>query len=185
MPPQLTCRSFSYLEMAREPKHTANLDEPLRRVILIPTNSIPIIHRELVVEVMVSLSDGDKGGDHMVAGCMLVVERRLAKPVRERVHAERRVVDECQTKSACVNVAAEPVAPQKPGNDRWYNKAHRDNEDVVPLVLPPNNSVPTEVGNICDARLDAWFNKHPADVRPPETIGRAVRVERGVGVTVV
>lgn len=185
MPPQLTCRSFSYLEMARESKHTANLDEPLRRVILIPTNSIPIIHRELVVEVMVSLSDGDKGGDHMVAGCMLVVERRLSKPVRERVHAERRVVDECQTKSACVNVAAEPVAPQKPGNDRRYNKAHRDNEDVVPLVLPPNNSVPTEVGNICDARLDAWFNKHPTDVRPPKAIGRAVRVERGVGVTVV
>lgn len=134
---------------------------------------------------MVSLSDGDKGGDHMVAGCMLVVERRLSKPVRERVHAECRVVDECQTKSACVNVAAEPVAPQKPGNDRWYNKAHRDNEDVVPLVLPPNNSVPAEVGNICDARLDAWFNKHPTDVRPPKAIGRAVRVERGVGVTVM
>lgn len=58
-------------------------DEPLGRVILVPFDSVPIVHGELVVEVMIALANGNKSGDDVIAGCMLVVEWCLAKPMGE------------------------------------------------------------------------------------------------------
>lgn len=81
--------------MARESKYAAHPDKPLRRVVLIPTYRIPVVHRELVMEVVVSLTNGNKGGKHVVTRSVLVIERRLSEPVRKRVDAESRVMDEC------------------------------------------------------------------------------------------
>lgn len=77
------------LELAREPELEADPDEPLRRVVLVPLDRIAVIHRELVVEVVVALADGHERGDEVVLRRVLVVERRLAEPVRERVDTER------------------------------------------------------------------------------------------------
>jgi hypothetical protein len=41
----------------------AGPNKPLCRVVLIPLDGIPIIHWELVVEVMVSFANSDKRGD--------------------------------------------------------------------------------------------------------------------------
>ena len=40
---------------------------------------------------MVTLSDGDEGGDHVIAGCVLVVERSLTEPVSEGIDTEGRL----------------------------------------------------------------------------------------------
>ena len=77
--------------MARQPDLLAHIYEPLGRVVLVPPDRVTVVHRELVVEVVVALADGSKRGDEVVARRVLVVERSLAEPVRERVHAERRL----------------------------------------------------------------------------------------------
>ena len=66
-------------------------NEPLCRVILIPFDGIPVIHWELMVEVVVTFTDSDESSDHVVARSVLVIERSLAEPVSERVDAESRL----------------------------------------------------------------------------------------------
>jgi len=66
-------------------------DEPFGRVVLVPLDGVSIVHWELVVEIVVTLSDGNEGGDHVIAGRMLVVERSLAEPVSEGIDTEGRL----------------------------------------------------------------------------------------------
>ena len=58
---------------------------------MVPLDSVSVVHWELVVEIVVTLSDGDEGGDHVIAGCMLVVKRSLTEPVSQRVDTEGRL----------------------------------------------------------------------------------------------
>lgn len=63
-------------------------DEPLGGIVLVPLDGISVVHGELVVEVMVALSNSCQRGDDMVARSMLVVKGRVSEPVSERVDAE-------------------------------------------------------------------------------------------------
>ena len=76
------------LEVRREAELAAHPDEPLRRVVLVPLDRVAVVHRELVVEVVVTLADGDEGSDHVVTRGVLVVEWCLTKVVSEGVNAE-------------------------------------------------------------------------------------------------
>ena len=60
-------------------------DEPFGRVVLVPFDSVSVVHGELVMEIVIALSDGDEGGDHVIAGCVLVVEGSLTEPVSEGI----------------------------------------------------------------------------------------------------
>ena len=75
--------------MTGESEQGADVDEPFGRVILIPFDGVSVIHGELVVEVVVTLADGDKSSDEMVSWSVLVVERSLTEPVRKGVDTER------------------------------------------------------------------------------------------------
>jgi hypothetical protein len=66
----------------------AHPNEPLGRIILVPPDGITVVHGELVVEVVVSLADGDECGDKVITGSVFIIKRRLAKPVSQRVDAE-------------------------------------------------------------------------------------------------
>ena len=66
-------------------------DKPFGRIILVPFNGVPVIHRELVVKIMITLSNGDEGSDHMIAGSVLVIKRSLTKPMSERVDTKGRL----------------------------------------------------------------------------------------------
>ena len=79
------------LQLVSQTKLLHGPDEPLGRVVLVPFDSVSVVHRELVVEIVITLSDGDKGGDHVIAGCVLVIERSLAEPVGEGIDTERRL----------------------------------------------------------------------------------------------
>jgi hypothetical protein len=68
-----------------------HIDEPLRRIVLIPLDGIAVIHRELVVKVMVTFTDGYEGSGKVVPWCMLVIKGSLSKPVSERIDAESRL----------------------------------------------------------------------------------------------
>ena len=76
------------LEVAGETEFRADPDEPLRRVVLVPLDGVTVVHGELVVEVVVALANRAERSYDVVAGSVLIVERSLTEPVRERVHAE-------------------------------------------------------------------------------------------------
>lgn len=79
------------LQVGRESDLVADPDEPLGRIVLVPLDSVSVVHGELVVEVVVSFAVCDERGDHMVTRSVLVVERRLPEPVCKGVHTERRL----------------------------------------------------------------------------------------------
>jgi len=74
--------------MARKSKLLAHPDEPLGRIVLIPLDSVAVVHWELVVEVVVTFANGDECSRKVVPGGMLIVEGSSSEPVGERVNAE-------------------------------------------------------------------------------------------------
>jgi hypothetical protein len=77
-----------YLEMTCKPYFLTSVDKPLCGIVLIPFDSITVVHRELVVEIVVTFTDSDECSGKVVARGMLVVEWRFAKPVCKRVDAK-------------------------------------------------------------------------------------------------
>jgi hypothetical protein len=75
--------------MCGESKLLARPKEPLGRIVLIPLVTIAIIHRELVVEVVISLSHCDERRDHAIFRSEFVVIWLVTKPVTQGVDAER------------------------------------------------------------------------------------------------
>ena len=81
---QLTLAHFvigESLEMRSETEPRHDSDEPFSRVVLVPLDGIAIVHGELVVEVVVTLADGNKSGEDVITRSMLVIERSLSEPV--------------------------------------------------------------------------------------------------------
>ena len=91
---ELTLPDFiagEHLQVGCETKLVADPDEPLGWVILVPSDRVTVVTRELMMEIVVSLADCDKCSEEVVPWSVLVIEGRLAKPVRQRVDAERRL----------------------------------------------------------------------------------------------
>ena len=74
--------------MTRKPKPVTNRNEPLGWVPLVPFRSVPVVHRKLMMEVVVSLSECHKRCDEMVSRRVLIIEGALAQPMSQRVHRE-------------------------------------------------------------------------------------------------
>lgn len=77
--------------MAGKSDRLGNPNEPFGRIVLIPLDGVTIIHRELMVEVVVTFANSGKSSDNVVAGSVLVIERTIPEPVRKRVHTESRL----------------------------------------------------------------------------------------------
>ena len=69
--------------MACQSNGLTDPDEPFGRVVLVPLDGVPVIHRELVMEVVVTLANGNQSSDDVVTGSVLVIERRFSKPMCE------------------------------------------------------------------------------------------------------
>src|SRR5437763_11218616 len=76
------------LEVVGETELFPGPDAPFGGVVLMPLDGVPVITGELVVEVVVSLPEGDEGGDDVVPGRVAVVEGLVPEPVGEGVDAE-------------------------------------------------------------------------------------------------
>jgi len=161
-------------------------DAPLGRVVLEPLDGIAVVAGELVVEVVVALSEGDERRDDVVAGRVAVVEGLVTEPVSERVDAEGGLLDEEDTQDAGIDEAAEPVAPSEAGNDSGEDDTHEDDDPEVVLVLPDDDGIAVQVRDVgASDLLGVLLHHHPADVRVHKTLADRVRVLLGVGVSVV
>ena len=74
--------------MGCETEHRHGGNEPLGRVVLEPLDGVSEIHGELVVEVVVTFTNGAESSEEVVAGSVLVIERLVSEPMSERVDTE-------------------------------------------------------------------------------------------------
>jgi hypothetical protein len=174
------------LQLVGETKLLPEPDAPLGRVVLPPLNSVAVIRRELVVEVVVTLTKGDKSGDNVVTGRVAVIERLVAEPVGKRVDAEGGLLDEANTEDTSVDETTPPVTPAETSNDSRESKSHEKNTLDVVLVLPDDNGILVEIGNVGSALLlGVLLENHPSHVGVHETLADGVGVLLGIGVSVV
>jgi len=173
------------LEVGSEAESRSSPDEPLGGVVLVPLDGVSEVHGELVVEVVVTLSDGAKSGEEVVARRVLVVEWLVFEPVGQRVDAKGRVVDKDKSGSSGEEESTFPVTPAETSDKGGDNEAKGEEEGEVVSVLPSNDLVSRQVGDVGDSDLASWLDDHPSDVSPPEALVGRVWVELGVGVSVV
>ena len=84
----------------------------------------------------------------------------------ERVDAEGCLLYEEDAKDASVNKATEPVAPAKTSDKRGKYQTHDQNNFNVVAMLPANNSILVQVGDISPSNtLGILFHDHPTEVR--------------------
>ena len=78
--------------MASESQLLADPNEPLGRVVLVPSDGISVVHRKLMVEIMIAFTKSYQRSSKMISWCMLVIERSFAQPMSKRVDTERRLL---------------------------------------------------------------------------------------------
>lgn len=141
------------------------VDEHLGRVVLPPLDGVAVITWELVVEVVVSLAEGDESSDDVVTRAVAVVERLITEPMCQAVDAEGGLLDEKDAEDTGVDVSTDPVAPTQAANESRKDQAHEDDGLEVVLVLPDDNRVLVQVGDVGAANsLRVLLHDHPADV---------------------
>ena len=72
-------------QVIRESEHPAEPDEPLRRIILVPKYSVPVVNGELVVEVVISFAHSEDCSYQVVSWSVDVIVGRRTKPVSHGV----------------------------------------------------------------------------------------------------
>lgn len=151
-----------------------------------PLDGVAVVGGELVVEVVVSFSEGDESGDNVITGGVAVVEWLVAEPVGKGVNAEGSLLDEEDTQDASVDESSPPVSPAETCDEAGEDHAHEDDGLDVVAVLPDDNSVVVQVGDVSAANsLGVLLHQHPADMRVHEALSDGVGVLVSVGVTVV
>jgi hypothetical protein len=174
------------LEVGGEAELAPQPDGPLGGVVLVPFDSVAVVGGKLVVEVVVTLTESDKSGDDVITGRVAVVEGLVTKPVGKRVDAEGGLLDEEDAEDTGVDEATHPVTPHETSDGRGENQAHGDNGLDVVLVLPDDDGVLVEVGDVSAAdTLGVLLHDHPAEMAVEETLADRVGVLVGVGVAVV
>lgn len=146
--------------MARKSKPVANRDEPFGWVPLVPFRSVPVVHRELMMKVVVPLPERHKRRDEVVSWRVLIIECAFAQPMGQRVYREGRLrnfISENSTndsvgriphmvncdhpKETGVEVSPAPVAPKVSRNRRGDDDPPKQrNRKIVP-ILPLHNRV--------------------------------------------
>jgi hypothetical protein len=174
------------LEVGGETELAPQPDGPLGRVILVPLDSVTVVGGELVVEVVVALTESDERSDDVVPGAVAVVKGLVAEPVGKRVDAEGGLLDEEDAEDTSVDESALPVTPEKTGDSRGEDETHEDDNLDVVLVLPDNDRVLVQVGDVGAAdALGVLLHDHPAEMAVEKSLANAVGVLAGVGVAVV
>jgi len=106
------------LQVGGKAKLGPHPDGPLGRVILVPLNSVAVVGRKLVVEVVVTLAKSHESSDHVITGRVAVVEGLVAEPMGKRVDAEGGLLHEEDAEDTSVDEPALPVIPEQTGDSR-------------------------------------------------------------------
>lgn len=151
-----------------------------------PFNGIAIITGELVVEIVVSFAESDKSSDDVISRRVAVIKWLVAEPMGQGVHAEGSLLDEEYTEDTSVDKSTDPVTPSETSNKRWEDQPHEDNNPEIMLVLPNNNRILVQVGDVCSTdSFRVLLQNHPSQMRVHKTLADTIRVFIGIGITMV
>ena len=104
----------------------------------------------------------------------------------QRVDAEGGLLHEEDAQDAGVDEATEPVVPADTSNDAGEDQAHEEDDFEVVLVLPDDDRVVIEIGDVGAANsLGVLLHQHPAEVGVEQALADAVRVLVGVGIAMM
>lgn len=99
------------LQVRGQAQERAEGNQPLGRVVLVKLDRVPIVLRELVVEVVVALTQGHQGRQDVVAGCVAVVKGHVTQPVGQRVDTEGGMMHHKLTDDAAIDESTPVIAP--------------------------------------------------------------------------
>lgn len=174
------------LQVGGEAKLLPEPDGPLGRVVLPPADGVTVVGGELVVEVVVSLTKSDERRDDVVPGAVAVVEGLVTEPVGQTVDTECCLLDEEDAEDTSIDITTPPVTPTETGNQGREHYAHEDDGLDEVEVLPDDDGILVEVGDIGSAdSLGVLLHHHPTDVAVHQALPHRVGVLDGVGVAVV
>ena len=139
-----------------------------------------------MVEVVIAFAKGDESSNHMVAWGVAIVKRLVPKPVGKGVDAEGGLLDKEDAKDATVDETTEPIAPAKATDEHREDEAHEEYHLKVMTMLPNDDRVLIEVGDVCAANsLGVLLHQHPPKVGIEETFADGIWIFVGVGVSVM
>jgi hypothetical protein len=138
-----------------------------------------------VVEIVVAFTKRDYRSDGVITGSVLVVERRISKPVGQGIDAKCRVGDKDKTSSTGVYISPTPIAPKQTRNDSGESKTHEEDEPDIPPVLPSDHLILAQVRDVRNAGSAPGLHDHPANVGPQEAAMSIVGVKIGICVPVM
>lgn len=174
------------LEVGGEAELLPGPDAPLGRVVLVPLDSVAVVGRELVVEVVVTFAEGDQCSDDVVTRAVPVVKRLLAEPVGKRVDAEGGLLNDEDTEDSSVDEATPPVTPAETGNQGGESQSHEENDLDEVGVLEDNDGILVKISDIgTTGTLGVLLDDHPAKVAVKQALPDGVRVLLSVGISVV
>ena len=92
--PRRSCCVGGPLQVPGEAHPGHEVDDPLRRVPVVPADAVAVVHREAVVEIVESFAVGEQGAEPVVARGLVGRVGPRPERVRDRIHAERRMQDD-------------------------------------------------------------------------------------------
>ena len=174
------------LEVVGKANELHEPDEPLCGVVLVPLDGVAEVAGELVVEVVIALTQGNQGSDDVVARRVAVIEGLVAEPVGQAVDAEGGLLDEEDAENAGIDEAASPVAPAEAADKGGNDQGHSDDALEVVAMLPDDDGVLVQIADIGTAdAARVLLNNHPADVAVEQTLAHRVGILVGIGVAMV
>lgn len=174
------------LEVGGETELLPSPDAPLGRVILVPLDSVAVVGRKLVVEVMVTLAEGDQCSDDVITRAVAVVKGLLTEPVGKRVDAEGGLLDDEDTEDSSVDEATPPITPAEAGDQSRESQSHEENDLDEVGVLEDNDGVLVKISDVGTAgTLGVLLDDHPAEMAVKQALPDGVGILLGVGISVV
>jgi hypothetical protein len=106
--------------------------------------------------------------------------------VGEGVDAKGGLLNKANAENSGVDESTEPIIPEDTADGGREDQSHEQNALDEVAVLPDNNGVFVEVGNIGSAGvLGVLLENHPAEMGVEKTLADGVGVLDGVGISVV
>ncbi len=159
-------------------------DGPLARIPLPWLHAIAVVVLELVVIVVIAFAESEEGHDGAVPRTVAGGVRLAAKHVAEGVDEKRAMLGDHDAADAGNKESTECAGPwvyfhlkipkvaECHGNDDPDDEA----DPVHILVLPHDQFVFPEVGDIIHRWLGVELEKEPTDVRPEEALGDIIGI---------
>ena len=156
------------LQVVGQAEQGGHVDDYLSRVVLVPFDGVTVVSWELVVEVVVTFTEGDQSGDPVVSWGSSVVERLVTQVVGQRVDAESSLLDGGSSQDTSVHQTTPEVVPHVVAEHSGQDECGEDHDWDEVSVLPADNPIVHQVGDIGSSSvLWVWLQQHPAHVGVP------------------